>query len=103
MQARSAVLITLLFTPLCLHAQTAQAPSDVEIRITDTSGAVIAGAEVAAKPTVNGSTISAKTDGSGTAKLCFRPALTTSPHKREPSVQPLPSFMSLQTRKSVRR
>jgi hypothetical protein len=69
MQLSSTISIALLFASISLHAQTAPAPTNVEIRITDTSGAGIPDADVTAKPAVGGPTISAKTDGSGTAKL----------------------------------
>jgi len=73
MRPRSALSITILFTSLCLHAQTAPAASNVEIRVTDPAGAVIPEAEVTAKPTLDGPTISAKTDRSGTAAIPLAP------------------------------
>jgi hypothetical protein len=72
MQLRSTFSIVLLFGSISLHAQTVPAPSNVEIRITDTSGAGIPDADVTAKPEI-GPTISTKTDGSGIAALSLPP------------------------------
>jgi len=63
----------LLFTAISLHAQSAPAPSNLEILITDASGARITGAKVTVGSGLSDTTAHAQTDREGIAQLAVQP------------------------------